>query len=259
MKKIRIRTILISALFLFIAKENILAQQSGRMETDRPDQTESPFITKTNYLQGELGFNREFYNDRKSWVAPTTLFKFGLSTKFEFRLITEFESFRLSSLEDAKPSNGIPPVQLGAKIALFEEKGILPLTSVIFHTGIPFLSSSNFKTSSISPNFRFTMQHTLCKTVSLGYNLGATWDGESKIPSWIYTIAPGKNFGKNWYGYVELFGEIGKSKSPQHGFDAGIAYYINDDLKLDFSAGKGLSKYAFDKYVAIGFSFRLPI
>jgi Putative MetA-pathway of phenol degradation len=251
---------IILLLLLSTGKESVIAQQTGRMETDRPDQTESPAITKKKYFQAEIGFNREHYNDRKSWVTPTSLLKYGVANKFELRVITEFESFKvISNNNNVKPITGLLPVQIGGKIALSEEKGIFPLTSLIFHTGIPFMSSSNFKASSLSPNFRFTMQHTLSKTVSLGYNIGAEWDGESTTPSWIYTIAPGKNFGEKWYGYVELFGELSQQKPAEHGFDAGIAYYINDDLKLDISAGKGLSKYTFDKYVAIGLSFRLPI
>ena len=36
------------------------AQQTGRMETDRPDQTESPFIVKNKYEQNEVLFKTLF-------------------------------------------------------------------------------------------------------------------------------------------------------------------------------------------------------
>jgi hypothetical protein len=36
-----------------------------------------------------------------------------------------------------------------------------------------------------------------------------------------------------------------------------VAYYVSDDLKLDISAGTGLSEQAIDNYVALGISFRL--
>jgi len=259
MKKLSPYFYLVFLSFSIALPKHLLSQESGRMETDRPDQTESPIITKRKYVQAEIGFNREKLTNGTSWITPTSLLKYGISKKIEVRVITEFENFKNTITTDNKVINGLQPVQIGGKVALFEEKGLLPLTSLIFHTGIPLLSSPNFKTSNPSLNFRFTMQHTLSETVSLGYNVGAEWDGENKKPNWIYTIAPGKNFGEKWYGYIELFGEIGNGKSPEHGYDAGIAYYVSDDLKLDLSAGKGLSRYAFDNYIAIGFSFRLPI
>lgn len=100
------------------------------------------------------------------------------------------------------------------------------------------------------------MQNTLSKTVGLGYNIGAEWDGSSNTPAWIYTFAPGFNIGKKWYGYVEAFGSIKNGDLPEHALDAGIAYYFNDDNKIDLSSGFALTGNATDWYGAIGFSFR---
>ena len=59
-------------LFIFITLSySLLAQQEGRMETDRPDQTESPFITKKKYIQAEIGFNYEKDGDLHAFVHPT--------------------------------------------------------------------------------------------------------------------------------------------------------------------------------------------
>jgi hypothetical protein len=237
------------------------AQQTGRMETDRPDQTESPVITKKNYIQAEWGFNIERDNKLKTFVHPTVLWKFGASTRFEFRLITE-------SITQETPLfipvgndfiSGILPIQLGGKISLWEEKGLLPKTSFIFHVAPSKFGSKKFHTDKWSPNFRFTMNHTLSETVGLGYNIGAEWDGFSNTPSWVYTLAPGFNIGKNGYGYVEAFGSITKNQSPSHALDAGLAYYFSDNSKIDFSSGIGLSEAATDWYCAIGYSFRFNV
>jgi hypothetical protein len=90
---------------------------------------------------------------------------------------------------------GLVPVQIGGKLALWEEKGLLPKTSFIFHVAPSKLGSKKFHTQQWAPNFRFTMQHTLSENIGLGYNVGAAWDGFSKTTSWIYTIAPGFNLG----------------------------------------------------------------
>jgi len=233
-------------------------QQEGRMETDRPDQTESPVITKRKYIQSEWGFNLEKDNDLKSFVHPTILWKYGVCKRFEFRLITEFVSYETPLIIPAGNDviSGLLPIQIGGKVAFWEEKGLLPKTSLIFHVAPAKLGSNKFHASKWAPDFVFTMQHTLSENIGLGYNLGAAWDGENNTPYWVYTFAPGFNLGKNWYGYVELFGAVRKNELPQHNFDCGLACYFTDNTKIDISSGFGLADAATDWYGAIGFSFR---
>jgi hypothetical protein len=40
--------------------------------------------------------------------------------------------------------------------------------------------------------------------------------------------------------------------------DGGLAYYINDDFKLDVSAGRSIKKSR-DYYLALGFSYRFNV
>jgi Putative MetA-pathway of phenol degradation len=245
------------SLLLLIAMGSA-AQETGRMETDRPDQTESPYLTKRNYLQAEIGFNIETHDKLKTIVHPTALWKYGVSTKFELRLITESitQNTSLRTPQGNDIISGILPIQIGGKIALGEGKGLLPKTSLIFHVAAPKLASKKFHAAKWAPNFRFVMQNSLTDNIGLGYNLGAEWDGETNIPAWIYTFAPGFNIGEKWYGYVEAFGELRKNEKPSHAIDAGIAYYFSDNSKIDFSGGFGLTDTAIDNYFAIGYSFR---
>jgi hypothetical protein len=121
------------------------------------------------------------------------------------------------------------------------------------------LGSTTFKTPFLSPNFRFTLQHTFTDRIALGYNLGAEWDGNGGSPDWIYTLAPGINLGERWYAYAEIFGSIRSLEKPLHGIDGGIAYYFNENCKIDFSGGKGLNEESVVYYVAVGFSFRIKV
>jgi len=256
--QLKIRSFICLAALILISS-SVKGQQSGRMETDRPDQTEAVYITKKGYIQGELGFNKEQFLTTKVFVYPTALWKAGLHEKFELRVITEVNTVKplFQSYSFPQTESGLLPVQVGGKIAICEEKKLLPATSLIFHAGLPFLGSKRFQTPRWSPNFRFTMQHTLGEQTSLGYNLGAEWNGISKQATWIYTVAPGIEIGKSWYAYIEAFGSIVRGQKPAHAVDGGLAYYVSDDLKLDISAGTGLSEAAIDNYIALGISFRL--
>lgn len=244
---------------LLILSFHISAQQNGRMETDRPDQTESPFLTKHKYIQAEIGFNVENHNGLKTYVHPTVLWKYGVAKRFELRLITESITQEVPIMipQGSDFISGILPVQIGGKVSLAEEKGIAPKTSLIFHVAVPKMATKKFQATKWAPNFRFVMQNTLSETVGLGYNIGAEWDGETNTPGWIYTFAPGFNIGKNWYGYVEAFGTIKKNEKPEHAVDGGLAYYFSDNTKIDVSGGFGLTENAVDNYFAVGFSFRI--
>ena len=247
-----------TAVILFIFSFSDGFSQLKKIDTDRPDQTESAVLVPKKWLQFEFGIGKQENKPGNiGFLHPTLLSKYGLNKRIEFRLITTLATnhFYNGSAVKQKES-GLEPVELGAKIALWEENKLLPKTSLIFHFAIPRLASKKFRADKLAPNFRFTMQNSITNNIALGYNLGAEWDGYNKEATWIYTFAPGINIGEKWYGYVEAFGFISKKGEPQHSLDAGIAYYVTPNLKLDLSSGFGISAAAPDWYVAFGWSVR---
>lgn len=189
---------------------NFLNAQMDKIDTDRPDQTESVFTVPAGWLQGELGFVREKFGSSPlshiAWTMPTLLIRYGLSEKWELRLITEFvrvgNSHRLF-----KDTFGFLPLQLGLKVNLVEEKGIIPAISLIAHTGFNRIASENARGGSFfSPSFRFAFQNSISENVSIGYNFGAEWNNTYDPPTWVYTFVLGSNVGERWYAYLEVFG-----------------------------------------------------
>jgi Putative MetA-pathway of phenol degradation len=243
-------------IFPFILASIRVVAQVEKIDTDRPDQTESAFTVPKYYFQAELGFNKENTGGRDyDLVHPTMLLKYGLE-KMEFRLEARFHSTYEHLIPNPKWTRGLDPVKIGFKVNLWEENKMLPKTSLIAGLELPTLASKAFRADHPAPSFRFTMQHSLAKHISLGYNLGAEWDGFSRQPDWLYTLASGFDLGEKWYGYIEAFGFIREKEKPQHNLDAGIAYYINKDVKADISGGFGISAAAPKNYIAIGISFR---
>lgn len=241
-------------LFALLATVSV-AQSTEGIETDRPDQTESPYVVPLHYLQGEAGFNRENYKGGKRQIVhPTTLLKYGLNNRFELRLEASpyTESTRYLSPKQTK----LEPVEIGTKIRLFEEKGSLPKTSLIAAVGLPFAASKEYRAAAPLYSMRLTMQNTVSETVALGYNIGIEKDVEGTT-SLIYTFAPGFNIGTRWYAYIEVFGSF--SATAEHNVDGGIAFNPSADTKIDLSGGFGLGNSPLKNYLALGFSFRLPL
>jgi len=249
----RLRILLVFILLLF-AVNTLIAQELPPIATDRPDQTESPYVTPPGYIQVETGFNYE--NDRGNWstLTPTILSKYGFNERCELRLITEFGG---TGVDDTSIT-GIQPLVIGFKSRLLDEKGVLPMVSVICHLTTPFLSDKKFKPTYYAPSFRFLLQHGLSDKVSIGYNLGAEWDGETAEPTFIYTFTTAISLSDRMGCYIEAFGFAPQKQTARHQADGGFTYLFSDNAQLDISAGVALTENAPDYYTSLGFSFRLP-
>jgi Putative MetA-pathway of phenol degradation len=232
-------------------------QNLAPIATDRPDQTECPFIVPKGFLQAENGLVYEKINPTSFVKAhPSILWKYGVSDKFEFRLIAEIIS---QKGENQPEKMGLTPVTVGFKTNIAKEKGLLPLVSFIGHLNIPNWASSEFQTNYFAPSFRFTMQHTLSEKFTLAYNLGAEWDGETPQTTFIYTLTSGYSISKKLGVYLEFYGFAPQLQAPDHRFDGGVTYLINSNIMVDISGGFGLTKNAPMHYLSFGFSYRLKI
>ncbi|HMI06817.1 MAG TPA: transporter [Flavobacterium sp.] len=222
--------------------------------TDRPDQTETPDIVPKGMFQMETGVSLEKAGrDSESFAIPSTLLKYGLNGRFEFRLIAEF----VTDKTDGTQISGLNPIVVGFKVAVCDEKGILPKTSFLGHLQLPDLASSDLKTTFYAPEFRFTMQHTLSDKIDLGYNLGAEWDGETAEPTFIYTLTTGISLSEKTGCFIEVYGFAPQKDKADHRFDCGFTYLISNNCMVDASGGFGITENAPDYFAAVGFSFRL--
>ncbi len=244
----------IALIFYFVATQNnLFGQNLPPIQLDRPDQTECPFITPAKFIQIENGFAVEnFHENQKAYSYPSTLWKYGVNDKLELRLITEFVSEKVNGIINT----GILPITLGFKASLFEGKGFIPKTSFIGHITTSKIGSEKFQTKYIAPSFRFTMQHTLTKKISLAYNLGAEWNGETPEQIYLYTLTTGLSLTEKIGCYAELYGYLPNDKTANHRFDCGITYLINNNFMTDISGGFGLTENAPKNYISLGLSYR---
>ena len=225
------------------------SQVNSTIQTDRPDQTECPFIVPEKYVQIENGFSIDNENNKKIFCLPTSLWKYGINEKVELRMITELTSVKSNEI-------GILPLTFGFKLNLLKEKGIIPTTSLITHLTTSNLGSRKYQSTYLAPSFRFTMQHTLSEKATLGYNIGEEWNGETPDPIFIYTLTLGYSLPFNFGSYIEVYGTKQHQQNTEHKFDGGITYLIGKNLLLDISGSIGLSKKQPSNYIALGCSFR---
>jgi len=252
----------IVAIIFFTTTIYSSAQEKNKeLVTDRPDQTESAAIVPLHFLQIESGFlletNKENGLSKKSFAYNSTLLRYGLLTNLELRLgleylgnKTEFSGFNVNY-------SGLSPLYTGLKIKIIEEKGVVPEVAFLGALIFPFTAGEEYKPSYTAADMRLAFAHTLTDRLSLGYNLGAEWDGETAIPSWFYSASLGIGLTDKLGAFLESYGSLPEKGKAEHMADAGITYLILPNLQFDISGGIGIQNGP-DNFIGFGLSYRLP-
>lgn len=246
------------------------------IETDRPDQTETATTVQAGQLQIEAGFVYEHdeteYDgtfggttglETTSMHMPTVLARLGIAEGLELRLesgVQRIETRVVGSplpVEQTTTASGMTPLSVGFKVELLEESGIVPQTAFIGDLTLP-VGSSELRSEFIAPAFRFTMASTLADWLSLGYNLGAEWDGADANGVGIYTVTLAAALSEAIGAYVEAFGEMSTGATPMHMLDGGFTLKPMPNLQFDLSGGIALNEASPDYYLGAGVSMRLP-
>ena len=239
-------------------------QPNPQLITDRPDQTESASVVPFKTLQIESGYMAEFDENsslvERNMVYNSTLLRFGLLKTMELRFnaeyISEFSENKITG--NTSSVTGFSPLSAGVKVFITEESGIIPQSSIIVHLLFPGTGKDEFSTNYLGPFFRMAFMHTLSENFSLGYNIGAEWDGLTPEASAVYSIVLGWSPTENTGLFSEFYGDFPEEGENEHKFDAGITWLIMNNLQLDFAFGFGLNNFAPDKYVSTGLSWRIP-
>ena len=227
---------------------------NAQIITDRPDQTESSSTVGKGVLQIESGLFLGFEGEESSsqqLLAPTTLFRYGLTQGFELRVVNQFESIKHPGGQNIF---GMSDLEVGTKIQLLQSEEwnteIAFLTHVAFPTG-----TSEISTDTVASISKLSIAHALSSNLDLGYNIGYNYFG-SGSGDLTYSLALGVGVTDNVGLYVEPYGDIVNLEDGLHNIDAGVTYLPHKNLQFDFSFGFGLN-YTMN-YLALGFSWRTP-
>lgn len=249
----------------FFIPQILFAQEKiPDLVTDRPDQTESSTTVPLKYFQLETGFFMEI-NDRglfreEAFAYNTSLLRYGLLENLELRLGIEYLGERTKThISDSSYSiSGFSPLYTGFKLKIEEENGWKPEIAFLGGLVLPFTAGNDFRPEYTAANIRFSFSHTLSDRISLGYNLGAEWDGDSAIPGYFYSLALGVGLTERLGAFGESYGLIKENGYKEHMLDAGFTYLLSQNFQLDISGGIGLNENATDYFISFGFSYRIP-
>ncbi|TDP00260.1 transporter [Flavobacterium sp. 245] len=235
---------------LFCISYSTSAQQ---IQTDRPNETESPNAISRHHLQVESGFTFEQDDHKKIFEVPEIVLRYGLVKNLEFRI----ESALKTEHEQNNDHYGIKPIVVGLKYHIADHKGAIPDIALLARTSIPWLADNAYQEPKYSPELRVLVQHELSKSSHLGYNAGVHWLPERSNPEYIYTISGDHSLTKKIKLVVEAYGFAEPDHHAKNTADAALLFLVNKNLQVDFIAGTGVMHAYSDKFAKIGLSFRI--
>jgi hypothetical protein len=240
-----------------------LAQPDEPLVTDRPDFTEASSVVGLGVLQLETGYTYTYDNDGTDRTIghtyPETLLRYGvLANWLELRLAYTYGDEDTNGLTAA----GSDDLYLGFKIGLTPQEGWLPEMAVIPQMTVP-TGSSNRSDDEVLAGlnwlYGWDVNDFLSTAGSTQFNRSldeVTADGYTE---WAQSWTLGFSLAERVGAYTEYYGFYpsgADTASPEHYFNGGLTYLINNDMQWDIRGGTGLNDEADDYFFGTGVSIR---
>lgn len=252
-------TLLTTYLLISLSLKITAQVEKAEIVTDRPDQSNTPLLIPKGSLQIETGFLYEEVTseeiDQANIAFNNTLIKYGVNEYFELRFSAGFLGTR-QYVSDGVTTNGFSPMGLGVKIKLADESGFWPQAALVSH--IYLKTGSEEYTPQYTPtDICFSFSHTLSDRISLGYNVGGLWGGETPEATFFYTLSLGFSVSGKLGIFAESYAYFPEMHEASHRVDGGVTFKITPVVQFDMSGGIGLSNNAPDYFLSTGLSVRL--
>jgi len=251
---------------------------------DRPGFGDAVSIVPLKSLQVETGFWYEKENNRYSTTSgiglSSTLLRYGTGKKtelrFDYNLWQTRARYRESPANSEIVETGFLPIRFGMKSNLLENKGWIPTVTFIGMLGLPQIATDIFQPAYMSPDLQLSFANPVNDWLTICYNLGLSWDGDSPSPESYYALSTEFSFSPKLGAYLQGHGSSQRTSLPagevsnthELNAEAGLMYYPVRNIQIDVSGGMRLAEYDEEwtstdginnySFVTLGLSWRFP-
>jgi len=226
--------------------QSIYAQTTELINTDRPDQSDGTHTMTKNTFQLESGciVGKNIH----SYFLQNNMLRYGITASTEIRLL--FDYGRVGS------EIGIIAPGISVKQFLLTQKRWFPEITAVGYIRLPYLATDNFKTDRPAATFLLAFQNTISDRISIGYNLGTTFDGDNAYKTWIITTSIGYSPAKKISFFAEYFSSFENVLRPSHNIDAGVLWLVKNNFQIDMAIGTTLAQNVTNTFLTTGISYR---
>ena len=231
--------------------------------TDRPDFTEASSTVGLGIAQIEMGYTYTFDDDgnvtTKSQTYPEALLRYGIFADWlEFRLAWNYNNVESAGLS----TSGSDDLYLGFKIGLTPQSGLLPEMALIPQMTVP-TGANSFTSDDVLPGLNWIYAWEINDFISTGgstqFNRSLDERSGNAYTEWAQSWTIAYTLTERLGAYSEYFGLYptgADSAVPEHYFNGGFTWLVNNDMQWDIRAGHGLNDAADDYFVGTGLSIR---
>ena len=222
---------LILSIIMISASLAVMAQDV-EFTADRPGASTGPATVWRGVIQLEQGVQYDGVGDGYGqFTFSNTLFRYGLFDGVELRL--GGDALIHHTYDNWQPA--FAGLTVGTKISCFEGRGAIPAISVLADFAIPGTAGNGFETEHLAPSLYLLFENSVNNWLSIGYNVGAEWDGSTPAPTTFVALCLGFSVSERLGCFAESYNYFGKAGNS-YCADFGLNYMAGERVQLDVAA-----------------------
>ena len=243
------------------------AQAAASLVADRPDFTEATTTVGRGVFQIEFGYtfgvDRDDGNSVRGHSLGEPLLRVGVMADWmELRLAASPVAQRIKSGGTTASDTGMEDLYLGVKLALSEQKELIPAIALLPQATVP-TGSADFSSDRILPGVNFLYSWDVTENLSLAGStqvnraVGASDEGYAE---WAQSVTAGVGLGARTGVYGEWFAFFPTEPRPaatEHYVNTGLNWLATDDFQWDIRVGFGVNDPAEDLFAGTGVTLRV--
>lgn len=244
-----------SGFLIILLLFSFLTRGQEYINTDRPDQTESPFVMGKRSLQIESGFLYNKFDKHKSAYIFRNLIRYGISHWMEVRLLTEEGANREVYIEETVQSTY--PLAASTKILIARDQKWKTAVTLVGYVELPFTATTRERKEYWSPCVLMAFGNKFNKTFSVEYNVGLKQNAYD--PEWggVFNTSFKYFFTRKFQGFTEYYSQLSFDKTSDHNIDTGLMFSPWIDFQIDVAVGTRIfAPGNSNQYATLGFSWR---
>lgn len=229
-----------------------ISAQEVEFTADRPGASTGPSVVSRGVIQWEQGVQYDGDGAKGSFTFSNTLFRYGLFNGVELRM--GGDAFSYDYLGNWK--SAFTGISIGTKIHCCDEQGAIPAVSVLADFQVPGTGTNGFVADHLAPSLYLLFENTLNDKLSLGYNVGAEWDGALPAPTTFLAIGVGYAINEDLGCFAESYNYLAKGGNA-YCADLGVNYMVARKVQIDMAANIDLCNPAQCWAVSFGVAWQI--
>ena len=239
-------------LFVFLVFASVLCFAQDEIPSvvpERPGYTWGAEVTPLHKIIWDQGIGYESTPEGiNTLTLSSTVLRYGLFENMELRFGTDFLMYNKG--EAIAPFTGLSPLTIGTKIKLYEGSGILPSVGILAEVQSPHIGSKDLLPSHLAPSMYLIFENIITDWLSVCYNAGEQWDGESAKPTTFLGLALNFSINDQLGAFIDSYNYLNSEEGNQYMLETGLYWQVSHRVQLDIEGDFDLQNLG--KYYSVG-------